>query len=182
MKKPLSLKERFPSFQKAFLIAMLDFISIASTFAFGLWVRFDFSFSAIPSAYRKECVWFSVLWGVLSVFLFSIFNLYKSVWSFVSTDEFFRIVVAYFTLGLAGTVGIVTGLFNLPYSCYIIGFVLSFCLTVAIRFSYRFMRQVRLYLRRHNPDNDKKNVMIIGAGMAGRALVTEFKNSEHIKK
>ena len=181
MLKTLSLRERFPSFKKAFLIAMLDFLSIAGAYLFGLWVRFDFSFNIIPSAFRKECLWFAALWSVISIVVFSIFNLYKSVWTFVSTDEFFRIVVAYFTLGLIGTTGIVTGLFNLPYSCYIIGFVLSFCLTVAIRFSYRFMRQVRIYLRKNNPDNDKKNVMIIGAGMAGRALITEFKNSEHIK-
>ena len=140
---------------------MLDFISIAGAYFFGLWVRFDFSFSAIPSVYRKECLWFAVLWSVVSIIVFNIFNLYKSVWTFVSTDEFFRIVVAYFALGLAGAIAIVTGLFNLPYSCYIIGFVLSFCLTVAIRFSYRFLRQVRLYLRKNNPEHDKKNVMII---------------------
>jgi FlaA1/EpsC-like NDP-sugar epimerase len=68
----------------------------------------------------------------------------------------------------------------MPAAVYIIGFVLSFCFSVAIRFSYRFMRQVRLYMKRHSADSDKKNVMIIGAGMAGRALITEFRNSEHI--
>ncbi len=176
----LTFKERFAIFRKSFLIAMMDFASVAAAFFFGLWVRFDFSFSAIPYEHLEEYLWFAALWGVLSILVLSVFNLYKSVWTFVSTDEFFRIVVSYFVLLLIGIIGIVLNLFNLPYSCYIIGFVLSFCCTVAIRFSYRFLRQVRLYMKRHSPDSDKKNVMIIGAGMAGRALITEFKNSEHI--
>lgn len=158
----------------------MDFVAVAGAFFFGLWVRYDFSFNAIPYDFKAEYLWFAALWGVLSIVVFSIFNLYKSVWTFVSTDEFFRIVVSYFVLGLLGTIGIVTKLFSMPYACYIIGYVLSFCLIVAIRFSYRFLRQVRLYMKRHAPDSDKKNVMIIGAGMAGRALITEFKNSEHI--
>ncbi|MBR3588401.1 MAG: polysaccharide biosynthesis protein [Clostridia bacterium] len=175
------MKERLPIIRKSFLIALMDFVCVAGSYFLGLWVRYDFSFNAIPYDFKAEYLWFAALWGVLSIVVFSIFNLYKSVWTFVSTDEFFRIVVSYFILGLLGAIGIVTGLFNMPYACYIIGFVLSFCFSVAIRFSYRFMRQVRLYMKRHSPDSDKKNVMIIGAGMAGRALITEFKNSEHIR-
>jgi len=178
--KSLSFKERFQIFRKSFLIALMDVIAIVGSFFFGLWVRFDFSFNLIPYEHLEEYLWFVALWSVLSVLVFSIFNLYKSVWTFVSTDEFFRIVVSYFILLLIGVLGIVLGFFNLPYACYIIGFVLSFCLCVAIRFSYRFLRQVKLYMKRHSPDSGKKNVMIIGAGMAGRALITEFKNSEHI--
>ncbi len=181
MSKGLSMKERLPIIRKSFLIALMDFVCVAGSYFLGLWVRYDFSFNAIPYDFKAEYLWFAALWGVLSIVVFSIFNLYKSVWTFVSTDEFFRIVVSYFILGLLGAIGIVTGLFNMPYACYIIGFVLSFCFSVAIRFSYRFMRQVRLYMKRHSPDSDKKNVMIIGAGMAGRALITEFKNSEHIR-
>ena len=175
------MKERLPIIRKSFLIALMDFVCVAGSYFLGLWVRYDFSFNAIPYDFKAEYLWFAALWGILSVVVFSIFNLYKSVWTFVSTDEFFRIVVSYFVLGLLGAIGIVSGLFNLPYACYIIGFVLSFCLNVAVRFSYRFLRQVRLYMKRHSPDSDKKNVMIIGAGMAGRALITEFKNSEHIR-
>ncbi len=175
------MKERLLIIRNSFLIALMDFVCIAGSFFLGLWVRYDFSFNAIPYDFKAEYLWFAALWGVLSVAVFIVFNLYKSVWTFVSTDEFFRIVVSYFVLGLLGVIGIVTGLFTMPYSCYIIGFVLSFCLIVGIRFSYRFIRQVRLHFIRNSSDNNKKNVMIIGAGMAGRALITEFKNSEHIR-
>ena len=175
------MKERLPIIRKSIFIALMDFVCVAGSFFLGLWVRYDFSFNAIPYDFKAEYLWFAALWGVLSIVIFHIFNLYKSVWTFVSTDEFFRIVVSYFVLGLLGVIGIVTDLFTMPYACYIIGYVLSFCFSVAIRFSYRFMRQVRLYLKRHSPDSEKKNVMIIGAGMAGRALITEFKNSEHIR-
>lgn len=180
MSKGLSLKERIPIIRKSFLIALMDFVSVAIAFFFGLWVRYDFSFNAMPQNLMQEFLWFVPAWGILTIIALAVFNLYKSVWTFVSTDEFFRIVVSYFALGLLGVLGIVTGLLNMPAACYIIGFVLSFCFTVAIRFSYRFLRQVRLYMKRHSPDSDEKNVMIIGAGMAGRALITEFKNSEHI--
>ena len=180
MAKGLSLKERLSILKKSFFIALMDFVSISGAFFFGLWVRYDFSFDKIPTECFTEYLWFAPVWCVLSIIVLSIFNLYKSVWTFVSTDEFFRIVVSYFVLSLLGLTGILTNLFNLPAAVYIIGFVLSFCMSVAIRFSYRFMRQVRLYMKRNSADNNKKNVMIIGAGMAGRALITEFKNSEHI--
>jgi len=50
---------------------------------------------------------------------------------------------------------------------------------VAIRFSYRLVRQFRNQILGNGAKN-KENVMVIGAGDAGRALVTEFNTSAFI--
>ncbi len=162
------------------MVALMDVVTIAGSFFFALWARFDFSFKEIPDMYFDGYISTIGIWCLLCVIVFMLFNLYNSVWVFVSSDEFFRISVSYVVLTIVGVLYIIIGKINMPYSYYIMGFVISFCFSVAIRFSYRFMRQVRIYLKRHNSETNKKNVMIIGAGMAGRALITEFKNSEQI--
>ena len=57
---------------------------------------------------------------------------------------------------------------KMPISFYVLGMLFSFCSTVGLRFSYRLLRYVAggLHNRRSMPTG--KNVMIIGAGEAGR--------------
>ena len=158
-------------------IAILDVICICLAYVFALWVRYDFVFSSIPSQYRSNMVQTLPIWCVFSLAVFSAFKLYNSIWIFVSADELFRIVGAYCVLALCSFVQSWVFRIEMPLSYYPIGLFLSFCLTVAIRFSYRLMRQVRQNLARFSRNSGLENVMIIGAGEAGRALLTEFQNS-----
>ena len=158
----------------------MDVVTISGSFFFALWLRFDFSFRLIPKAFFNGFISTIGIWCIISLVVFAIFKLYNSVWLFVSSNELFRIVSAYLILMVAGVPFIIFNV-TMPKSYYVMGIILSFCFTVAIRFSYRLMRQLRLFVHRSGNSADKKNVMIIGAGMAGRSLITEFRTSEHIK-
>ena len=166
--------------QKKILIGCVDVISIALSFFAALWFRFDFSVGEIPVEYIRgyqNSIW---IWCAICVCAFVAAKLYNSIWSFVSTDELFRITMSYLVLGAVG-MGLVY-LFDLqmPRSYYVLGLLFSYICTVSIRFSYRFLRQMTKLLSFFTHQAAHDNIMLVGAGEAGRVLVSEFQKSNYI--
>ena len=163
---------------RAILIATLDIIAVAAAFFFALWMRHDFEYSAIPDVYLDNYQRVILPWCAICVLMFTLWKLYSSIWIYASVPEALRILGAYLCLGALATVGDQIFQVVLPVSCYIIGFLLSLSATVTIRFGYRFARNLRRQFSRG--DGRMCNVMIIGGGEAGRALITEFETSHYV--
>ena len=180
MKQQNLRKSKVRSFQKAALIAFLDVLSTIIAFFAGLWIRFEFSIPAIPEKFLEAYLYGIGIWCVISVAVFACFKLYHSIWAFVSTSEVFRIIGAYSVLCVLAILGYQFFGPVFPRSSFIIGLVFSFVMTTMIRFSYRLIRALYAQLNHKNPLSDKKNVMIIGAGDAGRTLANEFANSSYV--
>jgi len=177
LKKPVTFASS--TLARAMLIGTLDVIAVAAAFFFALWMRHDFEFSTIPVIYLENYQRVILPWCAVCVLIFTLFRLYSSIWVYASINEALRIMGAYLCLGALATAGDQIFQVVLPVSCYIVGFLLSFCATVGIRFSYRLARNLRNQLL-HN-DRRVRNVMIIGGGEAGRALITEFETSHYLK-
>ena len=120
-------------------------------------------------------------WCVITIVVFLCFRLYSSIWAFVSTSEVFRIAGAYLVLAVIGTLVFRFDGFLMPRSSMVMGYLLSFAMTVLIRFSYRLWRTAQRQLSHMAHANGLKNVMLIGAGDAGRALAMEFLSSDYVK-
>ena len=166
--------------QKKILIGVMDVLSIAGAFFFALWLRFEFHFADIPEEYVNTYLKFIGLWCAICVAVFAVGKLYNSIWAFVSTNELFRIILSYFALTAIGTVLVFAVKMHMPRSVYLLGIIFSCLCTVMIRFSYRFARSIKQFLL-HGTAKSKGNVMVIGAGEAGRALIAEFQSSTYIK-
>ncbi len=167
--------------RRAIVITVLDVLSICIAFFLALWIRFDLQFSLIEPQYIDGYVRMILPWCAASVLVFYLFGLYNSIWAFVSADELFRIVGAYLTLAVIGAVCLAVFGCTMPRSFYLLGTVFSFLATVILRFSYRMLRQVHTYVGNIAPGKGKcENVMLIGAGEAGKALVTEFQTSAYV--
>ena len=162
------------------LIVLLDVVAIVSCYFFGLWFRFDFVFEKIEPHFWKDFTSSIGFWTAAHLLAFWVFRMYNSIWVFVSTPEVYRAVAAYAVLGVAG---ILSGMYGriMPRGSFIVGFVFSFVCTVGIRFSYRFFRAIQRKIAHMTHSAGVKNVMLIGAGDAGRALATEFNSSDYIK-
>ena len=167
--------------RRVLLLLVLDMFSIFASFFAGLWLRFEFSFSGIPTGYLQGFFQFSAVWCVVSVVIFALFNLYHSIWRFASVDELLRIMGAFLVFALIICAYLLLGYHVMPYSFYIIGGVLQFLCAVAIRFGYRLARGLRIQLEHITPSKAKEHIMIIGAGEAGRVLATELENSQYVK-
>ena len=174
-------KLNFTVLSRVLLILILDVLATAASFFFGLWFRYDFIFQDIRSVHMEGFLSAIGPWCAITVIVFFVFNLYNSIWVFVSTSEVFRILGAYCVLAIVGV-----GLFHfdglvMPRSSMLVGFIFSFVSTVAIRFSYRLIRTAQMKINHMTHAAGLKNVMIIGAGDAGRTLANEFVNSEYVR-
>ena len=173
-------KLNIPVLSRIFMIIIADVLAISISYFLGLWLRYNMEFSEISGYHIEGYSSTILLWCAINIVVFFGFNLYNSIWVFVSTSEVFRIVGAYLVLAVIGVVFPFYGKV-LPRSSCIIGYVFSFCCTVGIRFSFRLARAAQQKFIHLTHAAGMKNVMIIGAGEAGRAIVTEYLNSNSIR-
>ncbi len=120
-------------------------------------------------------------WCLITVAVFWCFRLYSSIWAFVSTSEVFRITGAYLVLAVIGLILFPFDGTVMPRSSMLVGFLFSYVCSVAIRFSYRLWLTALRRISHAAHASGLKNVMIVGAGDAGRALALEFVNSDFVK-
>ena len=181
-KSKRNLKINPTAVKRRIIIGVMDVISILGSFFLALWLRYDFRFDMIPTEYLDFYLRTVFWWCGLCVSVFSLFNLYNSIWFFVSVDELFRIMGSYLVLTAIGAIYAfgIAPVGAIPRSYYVLGMVFSFLCTVTIRFSYRLVRIVKGYLTQER-NGKRERVMIIGAGEAGRSLVSEFITSTYIK-
>ncbi len=166
---------------KVVLIMILDILATSVSFFLGLWFRYDFVFNNISPTHLQGFLSAILPWCAITIAVLSCFRLYNSIWVFVSTSEVFRIVGAYIVLAAVGVAVFHFDGVVMPRSSMLVGFVFSFVSTVGIRFSYRLIRTAQMKLAHMTHASGLKNIMIIGAGDAGRALANEFVNSEYVR-
>ena len=166
---------------KVFMIMIMDVLATVLSFFLGVWFRYDFDFNAIPPYHINGFTTAILPWCAIVLAVFLCFRLYSSIWAFVSTSEVFRIVGAYIVLAVVGVAVFHFDGVVIPRSSMLVGFVFSFVCTVFIRFAYRLLRTAQMKLNHMTHTAGQKNIMIIGAGDAGRALANEFVNSEYVR-
>ena len=167
--------------KKVIFIMFLDVLATMFSFFLGLWIRAEFAFDNIRADHMEGYLSNIGVWCAITVGVFLVCRLYNSIWAFVGTSEVFRITVAYIILGVIGV-----GYFHfdgvlMPRSSMLMGFVFSCVLTFVIRFAYRFWLTALRKISHMAHANGVKNVMLIGAGDAGRALALEFTNSDFVR-
>ena len=160
---------------RAVILVFADVLSISASYFAALMLRFDFIYSNIPSEYLEGYIRSLPYWLIVTVATFYILRLYHSVWSFAGVSELICMVAAYLILIPFYVGGCLVMDLSMPRSFYFIGYIVSFCLTIGVRFSYRLLRA---YLERvRSIGSPKERVMIIGGGSAGQILIREFLNS-----
>ena len=164
--------------RRTLVIFVLDMLCIAGSFFMALWMRFEFRLGAIPQMYLNEYLKIIGPWIVICLVVFQLFRLYNSIWSFVSIDELFRIILAYGVLLAAGLAYVLILKIDMPRSFYFAGFIMSFMSTTALRFSYRFMRQLMAGISTEKSERDR--ILMIGAGEAGRQLIREINSNPRL--
>ncbi|MCI9426563.1 MAG: polysaccharide biosynthesis protein [Eubacterium sp.] len=168
--------------RRVFLICY-DIIAVFLAMFLALLARFDFDFAAIPLHFIENA-WKSMPAAVITTLLiFGIFRLYSSLWSYAGAMEMMYVVSACIVETVVNMILILlshpeTG-YPVPRSYYAFFGIFLFGLVFLCRYSYRAARSVRNMVR----DADyTRNVLIIGAGESGNALIKEIKNSRYLKK
>ncbi len=160
----------------ALILMAYDFVTIAFSYFFGLWLRFDFQFGKIPPAYLSVYYKMIIPYALVCIFVYWLFKLYRSIWRFASYSELTNIILSNLILGLFNY--IVTRIFGarMPISYHIIGFIMQIIFAAIIRFSYRFVLMIK---RQQRNNKNATRVMLIGAGDAGMTILRDVnKNIE----
>ena len=86
------LRDKDLIIQKLFLI-VIDVLTVITASAMALWVRYDFSIANIDTKYL-EYIWSVMLPNVLlTLFIYWMFKLYRSVWKYAGIYELQNIVL-----------------------------------------------------------------------------------------
>lgn len=165
---------------KATFLLLADVLTILFSYFAALLLRFDFAMSTIPREYLLGYMWSMPFWIAAAVVVFYGCRLYHSIWRLASVAELRRIIAAYTLLIPIYVAGGFFMKLRMPTSYYIMGYIISFCMTTGIRFSYRLLR---FYINRQDnsrSETGRDRVMIIGAGRAGQTLIKEMLSSSRM--
>jgi len=160
------------------VLVILDIIVINISSLMALFVRFDFSYSAIPEQFLKNVINYAPVNTVLILVGMIICRLYKSIWTYASIYDVIFIICASAWAFVTQVVGMGWIMkLRMPKSYYIIYPVCIMTGFITLRFGYRLIRMTK----RVSIKNDER-VMIVGAGQAGLMIARELTTSDHVNK
>lgn len=163
------------------LLAILDAGSVALAYFLALLIRFEFDVSSIGQAYIYDYQVLIIPYILIAIASMWTFRLYHSIWTYASTTELVHLVYSWVVIQVGILVVYLVTQIRMPLSFWIMGAILGFFFTTALRFGYRFLRMMRVRARANSANGKTpENVMIIGAGSAGRDLIHEIKFSDKL--
>ncbi len=162
----------------AILIAIYDLLVINGAYFLALWLRFDCSYTAIPNEFLMAWLKFAPVNTILTLSVFKLLHLYRSIWKFASYNELKRAFFAVLMTSAVHSVGITALFTKMPMSYYFVGAIFEFVLVIGIRFSYRFV----LLERSKRQKVMASRVMLIGAGSAGQMILRDIHNSSEVNE
>lgn len=169
---------------KRLYLVCYDIAAVALSGYLALLLRFDLNPNRIPPQYLTvlwETVWISML---MTVVVFTVFRLYSSLWTYAGTTEMMYVLSACVVDAVLNMVVILLNHreqeYPLPRSYYVLFGVFLLAFTFCGRYSYRGLRMIRA--RRSGDRSVRRNVLLVGAGSAGSALIKEIVNSRMVNK
>ncbi len=180
-KKGIKMTEKTKVWLKRIALIIYDVIAVVVASAMGLLVRFDFSWSSITMGFVDNLYACLPFFVIVTIAIFYGFKLYTSLWKYAGATELVEILMA----SLASTLATVFIAFvrhgfdfhALPRSFYPTYGVALWVLVLICRYAHRAVYEINA---RRLGRNAQTNVLIIGAGEAGNALIKEIRASSHV--
>ena len=160
----------------ALLLMAYDAITSVASYFLALMIRFDFRYSWIDEQYLNAYLKFAPFIALITVIVYYVFKMYRSIWRFASFNELIRTMQGVVISATIHMLILELCIQHMPLSYTIFGIGLQFTFAIGIRFSYRFVLLLR-HQATHATE-EKKRAMLIGAGAAGTALLTDISRSE----
>ena len=163
------------------LLIIADIFLISLSGFMSLYIRYDFRFSNMDMQYVNYEIRYLPVNLIISLILFVLFKLYRSVWRFASSAELLNVVKACTASIVIQIIGMGILKMRMPVSYYLMKYVILIAGVGSVRFMYRILRMFqerRLSDRR----DSRKNIMIIGGGEAGAMIIKEFQNSRYLNQ
>lgn len=163
---------------RAWMFLIFDICMAVFCAFLALWVRFDFSASAIPSRYIHVVnISAGAIIGI-TVIVFFLCRMYATMWGGAGVSEILQITGACFVSLVMQFVFLEIVGQKLPRSYFLLWFLFMTASVGACRMSYRVFRTLSCRLNSRKRIPYRKRVMVVGGGQAGTLLIKELKNSD----
>ncbi|MCR4717294.1 MAG: polysaccharide biosynthesis protein [Lachnospiraceae bacterium] len=169
---------------KVLALIFVDLLIIWAAYFLALFIRFEFNLDLIPQHFKAGLYQILPYYSLTTIIIFAIFKLYKSVWRYASVVEMYRVIVAVFVTQIPAFAMMKfwkMQAVTMPKSFWVFGFILMSIGVMAVRFGYRFARAMRMLVSQKSASYADENVMIIGAGSAGKMIAHEIIFNDKIK-
>ena len=113
---------------------------------------------------------------VVTLVLFVLFKLYRSVWRFASSAELLNVIGACSASIILQIIGMGVLHMRMPVSYYLMKYVILIAGVGTVRFTYRILRMFQ-ERRLFGEKDPRKNTMIIGGGEAGAMIIRNFRTA-----
>ena len=138
-----------------------------------LYARLDFDWSLLVDSgfldtYLRITAWYTPL----TIVVFAVFHLYRSLWAYASLEELLNILVAVVVASAACLCVCVTSMQMLPRSFPFLNSLFLFVFITGFRYSYRMFRRFRRQGRQK-----RRRTMLVGGGSAGAMVLRELQTS-----
>lgn len=164
------------------LLLIYDMIAIYLSMVLALFVRFEFKLNTNVQSYLNVLHHYIVTIMIVTLIIFYFTHMYSSLWIYAGANEMANIVAACILASVSQLI-IITYLppegDSMPRSYYVLYAGILFVLEFSSRFAYRAVRSMA---NKRVEMSSKTNVMLIGAGSAGAALIREISHSSSIDK
>ena len=116
---------------------------------------------------------------IVTLLIFYFSRMYHSLWKFVGVHEIGYLLIGNGLSFVAQIIGMSLLHFSMPTGFHFIQVILQALLVSSLRFSYRFLRYLKgVKEQKLSAFNKWKNVMVIGAGEAGKTIIEEIVDSK----
>jgi len=161
-------------YKNRLILIGIDVILVNLSIVLSLFVRFEGQINDQFLQYFEVYKDNFILITVVKILVFYYFKLYSSIWRYASINEMIKIVSA----SIAASALMISVLFLkqtvLPRSVYVIATMFDMMFIGGFRFSVRSIST--MYFGRRKKGQDRKRIMVIGAGDAGAMIIREYKN------
>ena len=165
---------------RALLFVFMDIVACVLASFMGLWLRFDFSVSAIPEQYWRRALYFLPVYIVITLICFWANRLYKYMWSVAGLWEMFSIFFGVTFTTIFQVCGFHILGWNMPRSFYLLTYLILMISVILNRYSYRILRSWEANWHNYKNRNKFKRILIVGAGAAGSVILNEIKSSDRL--
>ncbi len=167
---------------KIILLIVVDILCAALAVYLSVFVRFFIDFSAFPNGSIEKTIVILEYWLPANFLIFVFFRMYNRLWEFASILEAFRVIAAAFcsfiSLYIIGSIIELTSY----KSCYLLVWIFLTFFTLGSRFFYRIIHAARQINMCGFSSDKTKNIMIIGSGHVGNALIREIERDGRFSK
>ena len=177
---------KFSGHSNLYYIVLIDALLVVICFYLAYLFRFEFEISPNELAAFARTLPYVV---IVKISVFALFHLYKGMWRYTSLNDLVNVIKAVFTSSLLIVIGVlmVHRFQGYPRSVFIVDGFLTFLAIGGIRMMIRlyFVRESGSVsfpsLRPRNQEDERKRLLIFGAGDAGEKAVREIRDNPRLR-